>query len=84
MSFTLTCLLSSGTQILLVWMFGSASDLPQDIFRSGIITAAMAPGVNSYVFANMYGRAKRVAASSVLIGTAGSILTVWMWLTLLR
>ncbi|WP_171128203.1 MULTISPECIES: AEC family transporter [unclassified Ruegeria] len=67
----------------LVWMFGSASDLPQDIFRSGIITAAMAPGVNSYVFANMYGRAKRVAASSVLIGTAGSILTVWMWLTLL-
>jgi predicted permease len=31
----------------------------------------------------MYGRAKRVAASSVLIGTAASILTVWLWLTVL-
>jgi malonate transporter and related proteins len=43
----------------------------------------MAPGVNAYVFANMYGTAKRVAASSVLLGTAGSILTVWIWLTAL-
>ncbi len=43
----------------------------------------MAPGVNAYVFANMYGRARRVAASSVLIGTAGVILTGWLWLQIL-
>ncbi len=67
----------------LVWLFGSAVGLPQDLFRSGVLNAAMAPGFNAYIFANMYGRAKRVAASSVLIGTAVSILTVWMWLTLL-
>ncbi|NVO54688.1 AEC family transporter [Rhodobacteraceae bacterium B1Z28] len=67
----------------LVWMFGKTTGLPQDLFRSGVLNAAMAPGFNAYIFANMYGRAKRVAASSVLIGTAASILTVWLWLTLL-
>ncbi len=67
----------------LVWLFGTTLSLPQDLFRSGVLNAAMAPGFNAYIFANMYGRAKRVAASSVLIGTAASILTVWMWLTLL-
>jgi len=67
----------------LVWVFGTSSGVSQDLFRSGILTSAMAPGVNAYIFANMYGRAKRVAASSVLIGTAASILTVWFWLTAL-
>ncbi|WP_299945092.1 AEC family transporter [uncultured Ruegeria sp.] len=67
----------------LVWLFGTSLELPQDLFRSGVLTAAMAPGFNAYIFANMYGRAKRVAASSVLIGTAASILTVGMWLTFL-
>ncbi len=67
----------------LVWLFGTSTGLPQDLFRSGVLNAAMAPGFNAYIFANMYGRAKRVAASSVLIGTAASILTVWLWLTLL-
>lgn len=68
----------------LMWLFGTSLTVPQDLFRSGLLTSAMAPGVNAYVFANMYGRAKRVAASSVLIGTAVSILTVWMWLTVLE
>lgn len=67
----------------LVWLFGTSTGLPQDLFRSGVLNAAMAPGFNAYIFANMYGRAKRVAASSVLIGTATSILTVWLWLTVL-
>ncbi|WP_170569104.1 AEC family transporter [Ruegeria atlantica] len=67
----------------LTWLFGSVAGLPQDLFRSGVLTSAMAPGFNAYIFANLYGRPKRVAASAVLIGTAASILTVWFWLTLL-
>lgn len=51
--------------------------------RSAVLTAAMAPGINAYLFANMYGVAKRVAASSVLVATALSILTIWMWLGVL-
>ena len=51
--------------------------------RSAVMTGAMAPGVNAYLFAHMYGVAKRVNASAVLIGTAASIGTVWVWLAIL-
>ncbi len=57
--------------------------LDRDQLRSAVLTAAMAPGINTYLFANMYGVARRVAASGVLIGTALSLLTVWMWLAIL-
>jgi len=54
-----------------------------DALRSGVVTAAMAPGVNAYIFANMYGHAKRVAASSVLIATALTVITAWVWIQVL-
>lgn len=66
-----------------VWVLGRGTGLEDTAFRSAIITASMAPGVNAYVFANMYGRAKRVAASVVLLGTGMSILSVWVWLAIL-
>lgn len=58
-------------------------DLEVGPLRSAALTAAMATGVNGYLFADMYGSAKRVAASSVLIGTALSALTIWCWLAIL-
>ena len=64
----------------LVWLFGGALSLKPDLFRSAVMNSAMAPGFNAYIFASMYGRAKRVAASSVLIATGASLLTVWLWL----
>ena len=67
----------------LVWTMGQTFDLSQDAFRSAVVTASVAPGINAYVFANMYGAAKRVAASSVLIGTALSTLTTTLWLSVL-
>lgn len=68
---------------LIVWTLGSTLALSDQAFRSAVVTAAMAPGINSYIFANMYGVAKRVAASSVLLATAGSVLTASLWLYLL-
>lgn len=67
----------------LVWLFGTALSLPQDFFRSAVLTSAMAPGFNAYIFANMYGRARRVAATSVLLATGLSVLSVWFWLSVL-
>lgn len=67
----------------IVWGLGLASGLDAAGLRSGVMTAAMAPGVNAYLFANIYGAGKRVAASTVLIGTAVSILSIWMWLLIL-
>lgn len=51
--------------------------------RSAVLTAAMAPGINTYIFASMYGKAMRVSATTVLVATSLSILTVWVWLSLL-
>lgn len=67
----------------IVWFAGSAAGLSTDAFRSALLTSAMAPGINAYIFANMYGKARRVAASAVLIATALSILTVAGWLAIL-
>ena len=43
----------------------------------------MAPGVNAYMFAHMFGLGRRVAASAVLIGTLGALVSVWVWLHIL-
>ncbi|MFT6606006.1 MAG: putative permease [Halocynthiibacter sp.] len=68
----------------LAWLIGAVGfDLGQAPLRSSVLTASMAPGVNAYLFANMYGSARRVAASAVLIATALSILTIWAWLLIL-
>ncbi|WP_102224442.1 AEC family transporter [Acidimangrovimonas sediminis] len=68
---------------VVTWVLGSGFGLGQSTFRSAVVTAAMPPGVNAYVFANMYGVAKRVAASTVLLATAFAIVTAWVWLSLL-
>ena len=65
------------------WMMGTLTGLTDAQFRSAVVTAAMAPGVNAFLFANMYGVSKRVNATTVLVATACSILTVWVWLHLL-
>lgn len=66
-------------------VFGTASllELETAALRSAVLTSAMAPGVNAYVFAHMYGAARRVAASSVLLATVGSILSISFWLLVL-
>ena len=79
----MVCVISLVLHPLITWSMGTTLNVDEDLFRSAVLTASMAPGFNAYIFANMYGRAKRVAASSVLIATALSIVTIWGWLTLL-
>jgi malonate transporter len=77
------CALSLVLHPAITWSLGQALELGQGPLRSAVVTAAMAPGINAYLFANMYGVAKRVAATSVLAATVLSILTVPLWLALL-
>ena len=80
----LVCICALVVHPSIVWgLAHSVVDLSTGQLRSAIVTAGMAPGVNAYVFANMYGVARRVAATSVLLGTAVSILTVSVWLSIL-
>lgn len=65
------------------WLLGQFFQLPTGAMRSAVITASMAPGVNAYLFAAIYNSATRVAASTVLVSTALSILTIWFWISVL-
>ena len=67
----------------IVWSLGQLWGLSISELRSAVLTSAMAPGINCYIFASIYNRAKRVAASGVLIATALSVLTIWCWLQVL-
>lgn len=77
------CVLALVVHPVITRSLGYGFGLSVEATRSAVLTAAMAPGVNSYIFANMYGVARRVAATSVLVATALSIVTVWIWLGLL-
>ncbi|QHQ34895.1 AEC family transporter [Algicella marina] len=59
-------------------------DLELSFVRAAVLTASMAPGVNTYVFATLYHRAEDVAASTVLLATGVSVLSVSVWLTILN
>jgi malonate transporter and related proteins len=56
--------------------------VPESISRMAVLVAAMAPGINSYLFANMYERGQGVAASTVVLATSTSVfsISVWVWL----
>ena len=77
------CAVSLIVHPVIVLFSGLNFDLSEMQLRSAVITAAMAPGINTYVFANIYGRAKHVASTGVLVSTALSIGTIWIWLSLL-
>jgi predicted permease len=83
MTVLFVCAVSLVLHPLVTWVLGQELGLGTGAFRSAVLTAAMAPGVNAYIFANMYGVGKRVAATSVLVATGLSILTVSVWLTVL-
>jgi predicted permease len=51
--------------------------------RSATVTAAMPPGANAYLFAHLYAVGRRANASAVLIATALSIVSAWVWLQIL-
>ncbi|HUF57778.1 MAG TPA: AEC family transporter [Thermohalobaculum sp.] len=65
--------------VLAAQVFG----LPEPFVRAAVVIAAMPTGVNGYIFAEMYGRAVGTAASSVLLATLLSVLTITAWLAFL-
>lgn len=81
---TMICFASLVLHPSLTWFLGTfVFHNDTAALRSSVMTAAQAPGVNAYMFAHLYGVAKRVNASAVLIATALSIMTVWGWLHIL-
>lgn len=67
----------------LTFGIGRALGVAPEVLRAAVIVAAMAPGINTYVFAGLYGVGQRVAAASVLVATAACMLTALGWLAIL-
>jgi predicted permease len=65
--------------LLIAKLFG----LPDAVTKSIVLMAAMAPGLNAYLFANMYNRSVGVTASTVLLSTILSVFSVSAWLIIL-
>ncbi len=79
----MVCVLSLVVHPGVAYGLGRAFALSTEELRATVLMASMAPGVNTFLFANMYGVGRRVAASSILIATALSIGTIWVWLAIL-
>ena len=58
-------------------------NVDHDIARYAVVLAAMPAGLNVYVFATNYNRSVDVAANTVLISTALSVLSASLWLYLM-
>ncbi len=71
-------------QPLLALMLCAAFDVEGMNRTIVVLLAAMSPGVNSYMFANMYGRAEGTAAATVLLSTCVAVFSVsfWSWFLL--
>jgi len=78
------CAISLLLHPTVTWLIGAKFfALGVDQIRSAVVNAAMAPGVNAFIFANIYGVAKRISASAVLLGTVATLFTAWGWLEIL-
>ena len=56
--------------------------LPTQYVKTAVILAAMPPGMNIYIFAILYNRAVALSASTIVVATSISILTIsgWLWI----
>ena len=58
--------------------------ISEEELKSAVITAAMAPGVNAFIFSNMYKKSTEIAASSVILCTILSIISSALWISYIK
>ena len=57
--------------------------LEHDVLKVVVLMAAMPPGMNAYAFADLYDRAKEIAASSIMVSTMLAVMSISVWLFIL-
>lgn len=68
----------------LAWLLSAhVFGMGEQFVRAAVVMAAMPTGLNGYIFAALYGRAVRTSASTVLIATVLSLLSIPFWLAVL-
>ncbi len=77
-------LLSLVLQPAATWWLALQFGLDDNVTRSIVLMAAMAPGLNAYLFASMYQRSLDTTSSTVLLSTVLSVFSVSAWLIVLH
>lgn len=67
----------------LVWLIGNGLGLPDLWLKGAVLTAAAPAGVNAYILATYFGAGEKLAATTILISTVASVVTLSLWLTIL-
>lgn len=80
---SLISVLSLIVQPAITLLLGRLLQLPDSVIKSVVLMAAVAPGLNAYLFASMYNRGLDAAASTVLLSTLLSVFSVSAWLIFL-
>ena len=68
-------------QPLVLYLLGVFSwDIEIELLRNSVVMAAMAPGLNAYFFANIYGQCRDIVATTILVSTVLTIFTSSFWI----
>jgi predicted permease len=51
-----------------------------ELIRNAVVMAAMAPGLNAYFFATIYGQCRDIVATTILVSTGLTIFTSSFWI----
>lgn len=68
---------------LLVYILCALLGVGGEVRNTVVLMAAMAPGLNAFLFANMYSRGQGTAASTVVLSTVVAIFSISLWLLIL-
>ncbi len=68
---------------LCVWLFAREAGLPPLWLKGAVITAAAPAGINAYLFATYFRAGEKLAATTILVSTVASVLTLSLWLKIL-
>ncbi|TFF24795.1 AEC family transporter [Jiella endophytica] len=80
---SLIALLSLIVMPLCVWLFARELGLPPLWLKGAVLTAAAPAGINAYLFATYFKAGEKLAATTILISTVASVVTLSLWLKIL-
>ena len=68
---------------LVVWLIAREVGLPPLWLKGAVLTAAAPAGINAYLFATYFKAGEKLAATTILISTVASVVTLSVWLKIL-
>ncbi|MBO0906029.1 AEC family transporter [Jiella sonneratiae] len=66
-----------------VWLFAREIGLPPLWVKGAVLTAAAPAGINAYLFATYFKAGEKLAATTILVSTVASVVTLSAWLKIL-